>query len=335
MSDQKPPKVRPFTPDEDAVIMRARLADPPESWTAIADRLEQRNAWQCKYRWKRCLAPEVNSGPWTPEEDQLLVDKINEMGTAWAAMKYSFQGRTSDALENRWHRHIKNKTVHDGTKFIYTESDRTSQANHRKEYVQEEMEPNISQPLLMNSVPTQQRSQRPAKKLHFTPQEDAVMTRARLEDPPERWYKIARRLGQRTGRQCRERWTRCLAPELNSEPWTPEEDQLLVDRVNEIGRCWAAMKDSFKGRSDNALRNRWNGYIKAQIVHDGTKFIYTERKRKTYPRKAALARTQDLSENARLVRERKTCPRTKFIYTERKRKTCPRKAAQDLSCPRW
>jgi hypothetical protein len=124
---------RNFTPDEDAVIMKAKLADPTESWTAIAKRLEGRTALQCRKRWTRNLDPEINSEPWTPEEDQLLVDKVNEMGTAWAAMKSSFKGRTSNAIRTRWHGHIKSKTVHDGTKFIYTESDPISQDNHRKE----------------------------------------------------------------------------------------------------------------------------------------------------------------------------------------------------------
>jgi hypothetical protein len=139
------------------------------------------------------------------------------------------------------------------------------------------MEPEKSQALLMNSAPTpQQGSQRQRRKLRFSPKEDAVIMSAKMADPPESWNTIAKRLKRRTARQCRDRWMQYLAPEINSGPWTPEEDQLLVDKINEIGTIWVAMKPSFKGRSDIALKNRWNSHIKSKTVHDGTKFIYTD-----------------------------------------------------------
>jgi hypothetical protein len=238
------------------------------------------------------------------------------MGKAWAAMKSSFKGRSDSELKNRWHRHIKSKTVHDGTKFRYTESDAISPDNHGKESdqrktcpneavlssVQEEVEPKTSQPLVMNSVPTpRQISRRSRRKLGFTPKEDAVINRVKLADPSESWPVIAKRLPGRTARQCRQRWTRFLAPEISSEPWTREEDRFLVDKINEMGKAWAAMTPSFKGRSDNTLNNRWHRHIKSKTVHDGTKFIYTEsdpncpdnrqgyHKRKICPKEAALA----------------------------------------------
>jgi hypothetical protein len=133
----------------------------------------------------------------------------------------------------------------------------------------------------------------------FTPKEDAVRKWAKMADPPESWDIIAKRLEGRTTRQCRNRWMHYLATEINSGPWTPEEDQLLVDKINEIGMVWVAMSPYFQGRSDNALRNRWHGHIKSQTVHDGTKFIHTvtdpnslghdQRKRRTCPKEAAPA----------------------------------------------
>jgi hypothetical protein len=157
---------RKFTLEEDIAIARAKLGIPSESWDDIAKRLEGRTAGQCQRRWTQYLAPEISSEPWTPEEDQLLVDKVNEVGLDWAAMKPSFSRRGVFDIRNRWHCHIRSKTVHDGTKFIYTESNPNWPDNQRKGYgqrktcpdeavvssVQEEMEPKTTQALLMNSA---------------------------------------------------------------------------------------------------------------------------------------------------------------------------------------
>jgi hypothetical protein len=117
------PRESQFTAEEDAVIMKARLESHPESWMDIAKRLEWPTSTECRNRWKRYLSPEISPEPWTPEEDRFLVEKINELGTAWRAIRPSFEGRSTIDLSNRWRRHLKSKTVRDGAKFIYTDSD--------------------------------------------------------------------------------------------------------------------------------------------------------------------------------------------------------------------
>jgi hypothetical protein len=112
-------KYRPFTPADDAVIMRSRLLVPPESWKTIASRLDGRTPQNCRQRWLYFLSPEIRFEPWTLEEDRLLVEKINEMGRTWTAMTASFQGRSANDLRKRWIKHVQLQTVRDGTKFVY------------------------------------------------------------------------------------------------------------------------------------------------------------------------------------------------------------------------
>ena len=52
------------------------------------------------------------------------------------------------------------------------------------------------------------------------------------------WANIATKLKGRTGKQCRERWMNHLDPNLNLGPWTPEEDQLLINRHKDLGCNW-------------------------------------------------------------------------------------------------
>jgi len=52
----------------------------------------------------------------------------------------------------------------------------------------------------------------------------------RLFDPGN-WKVIARALPDRTARQCRDRWTKCLSPVPTGALWTADGDQKLLDRV--------------------------------------------------------------------------------------------------------
>jgi len=73
------------------------------------------------------------------------------------------------------------------------------------------------------------------------------------------WVRIAQELEGRTPKQCRERYHQNLKPGLNHEPITPEEGVLIEQLVQEIGKRWAEIARRLNGRSDNAVKNWWNG----------------------------------------------------------------------------
>jgi Myb-like DNA-binding protein FlbD len=73
------------------------------------------------------------------------------------------------------------------------------------------------------------------------------------------WVRISQQLGTRTPKQCRERYHQNLKPNLNHEPISPEEGLVIEQLVRELGKRWAEIARRLNNRSDNAVKNWWNG----------------------------------------------------------------------------
>lgn len=73
------------------------------------------------------------------------------------------------------------------------------------------------------------------------------------------WVRIAQMIGSRSPKQCRERYHQNLKPSLNHAPISAEEGALIERMVGEMGKRWADIARSLHGRSDNAVKNWWNG----------------------------------------------------------------------------
>lgn len=91
-----------FTPEEDAKLRKLVSLTHPNDWNQIALQFNNRNSRQVKERWEYYLSPNVNNGPWSPEEDELLISKYNELGTKWKVIAKFFIGRTNTACKNRF-----------------------------------------------------------------------------------------------------------------------------------------------------------------------------------------------------------------------------------------
>ena len=96
----------------------------------------------------------------------------------------------------------------------------------------------------------------------WTAEMDAQLTAAVTQFGEGQWSKIAELVTGRTGKQCRERWKNQISAEVKKGDWTPEEDKLIVDSVAELGTRWSEISKRFVGRTDNAIKNRYNSEVR-------------------------------------------------------------------------
>jgi len=148
-----------WSPEEDARLREIVKEHGPKNWKLISKIAfgGSRTDVQCLHRWQKVLRPGLIKGPWTQDEDKVIVNLINTYGIG-----------------------------------------------------------NI------------------------------------------KWSEIASNLPGRLGKQCRERWVNHLDPSLKKGPWTPEEDKVLMEQQERLGNKWRDIAVHLPGRSENAVKNRWN-----------------------------------------------------------------------------
>ncbi|KAF1976684.1 trichome differentiation protein GL1 [Bimuria novae-zelandiae CBS 107.79] len=93
----------------------------------------------------------------------------------------------------------------------------------------------------------------------WSQQEDRFLCDLVSRNGPHNWVRISQEISTRSPKQCRERYHQNLKPSLNHDPISPEEGELIEKLVAEMGKRWAEIARRLKGRSDNAVKNWWNG----------------------------------------------------------------------------
>jgi hypothetical protein len=106
----------------------------------------------------------------------------------------------------------------------------------------------------------------PSRKAKWTAKEDRILTQRVSEFGTINWTTIALGIPGRTGKQCRERWTNQLSPDLTAEGWSAQDDAILVEYHSQFGNAWSKIAKFLPGRSGNSVKNRWHWVQRHQML---------------------------------------------------------------------
>jgi len=80
-----------------------------QSWAMISSCLEGRTGKQVRDRYLNKLRPNIKCGDWKPEEDDLVVTLLKQVGNRWSLIATHLPGRTEGQVKNRYYSHLKKR----------------------------------------------------------------------------------------------------------------------------------------------------------------------------------------------------------------------------------
>ncbi|KAK9742950.1 hypothetical protein RND81_03G207400 [Saponaria officinalis] len=105
-------KKGPWSSEEDELLLNYVNLHGHGNWRSLPKNAGlQRCGKSCRLRWTNYLRPDIKRGPFTLEEEKLVMQLHAILGNRWAAIAAQLPGRTDNEIKNLWNTHLKKRLV--------------------------------------------------------------------------------------------------------------------------------------------------------------------------------------------------------------------------------
>ena len=112
---------------------------------------------------------------------------------------------------------------------------------------------------------------KPGIKKGFWKKEEDDLILSLIEIYGKSWSKISKIIKTRNGKQIRDRYINVLAPNINKNKFTSDEDNLLLNLYKKYGPKWSKIHTYFKERTTDMIKNRFHSTLKRKFEENESK----------------------------------------------------------------